>query len=55
MKYIDAGASHVIVTSYVFRDGYIDFERLKKIMKSVGKNKLVIKLLYMLQLDLSFC
>ena len=23
--YLDAGASHVIVTSYVFRDGKIDF------------------------------
>ena len=28
-KYLDMGASHVIVTSYVFRDGIIDYDRLK--------------------------
>ena len=27
-EYLDAGASHVIVTSYVFRDGKLDEERL---------------------------
>src|SRR5688500_17439131 len=27
--YLDAGASHVIVTSYVFREGQIDTNRLK--------------------------
>ena len=29
MKFIRAGASHVIVTSYVFKEGKIDFEHLK--------------------------
>jgi len=27
MNYLDAGASHIIVTSYVFQDGHIDFDR----------------------------
>lgn len=27
-EYLDAGASHVIVTSYVFRDGKLDESRL---------------------------
>lgn len=27
-EYLDAGASHVIVTSYVFRDGKLDEKRL---------------------------
>lgn len=28
-SYIAAGASHVIVTSFVFREGGIDFDRLR--------------------------
>ena len=39
--YIDAGASHVIVTSYVFRDGAIDFDRLDEMVATVGKEHLV--------------
>lgn len=31
MEYIGAGASHVIVTSYVFQDGRIQYNHLKKI------------------------
>ena len=42
--YLDAGASHVIVTSYVFSDGKIDRDRLKKLESSVGKNRLVLDL-----------
>ena len=42
LQYLDAGASHVIVTSYVFRDGTIDFPRLEEIVEAVGKEKLVI-------------
>ena len=41
-EYLDAGASHVIVTSYVFRDGRIDYERLERIKKVVGKERLVL-------------
>lgn len=43
-KYIDAGASHVIVTSYIFHDGKLDMERLHKLINAVGKDKLVIDL-----------
>lgn len=43
-KYLDAGASHVIVTSYVFRDGRINFENLHKLVKETGKEKLVLDL-----------
>ena len=42
--YLDAGASHVIVTSYVFRDGYIHFENLNKLVKETGREKLVLDL-----------
>ena len=43
-KFIDAGASHVIVTSYVFKEGRIDFEHLKSIHAAVGKDHLVLDL-----------
>ena len=42
--WLDKGASHVIVTSYVFRDGLIDFARLTRLVKAVGKNRLVLDL-----------
>src|SRR3954470_18317607 len=35
-EYLDAGASHVIVTSYVFRDGQVDLERLRQLVARVG-------------------
>lgn len=44
MEYIDAGASHVIVTSYVFQNGHINMENLKKIYNAVGKEHLVLDL-----------
>ncbi len=43
-EYLDAGASHVIVTSYVFREGQVDVERLKQLVQTVGKNRLVLDL-----------
>lgn len=39
--FVANGASHVIVTSYVFRDGKIDFERLTTVRNLVGKEHLV--------------
>lgn len=42
--YLDAGASHVIVTSFVFRKGHIDFDRLEALEKCVGKRRLVLDL-----------
>ncbi|CAA0818835.1 1-(5-phosphoribosyl)-5- [Striga hermonthica] len=44
LSYIDEGASHVIVTSYVFSDGQVDFERLKELADTVGKQRLVLDL-----------
>lgn len=43
-RYIDAGASHVIVTSYIFHDGKLDLERLDKLLQTVGKEHIVIDL-----------
>jgi phosphoribosylformimino-5-aminoimidazole carboxamide ribotide isomerase len=42
--YLDAGASHVIVTSYVFQNGNIRWDRLDEIIKAVGKDHLVLDL-----------
>ena len=42
--FLKMGASHVIVTSYVFKDGNISFENLKEISREVGKERLVIDL-----------
>ena len=41
-EYLAAGASHVIVTSYVFREGRIDYDRLDKLVQSIGKEHLVL-------------
>lgn len=43
-EYLDAGASHVIVTSYVFREGRIDAERLHALVAAVGKKRLTLDL-----------
>ncbi len=43
-EFLDAGASHVIVTSYVFRNGTIDFDRLEKLRSVTGKEHLVLDL-----------
>ena len=42
--WIDAGASHVIVTSYVFREGRLDHERLAELVAAVGTDRLVLDL-----------
>ncbi len=43
-EFLDAGASHVIVTSYVFKDGKINYDNLCKIRDAVGKEHLVLDL-----------
>ena len=43
-EFLDLGASHVIVTSFVFKDGNINYENLEKLHASVGKEKLVLDL-----------
>jgi len=42
--WLDAGASHVIVTSWVFREGRMDWARLDELVKAVGKSRLVLDL-----------
>jgi phosphoribosylformimino-5-aminoimidazole carboxamide ribotide isomerase len=42
--WLDAGASHVIVTSWVFREGRVDWARLGELVKTIGKEKLVLDL-----------
>lgn len=42
--FLDAGASHVIVTSYVFKNGRVDHENLKQLFRTVGKEHLVLDL-----------
>ena len=42
--FLDAGASHVIVTSYVFSDGKMNRDRLKEMISAVGKERLVLDL-----------
>jgi len=44
MEFIDAGASHIIVTSYIFTDGMIDFNKLKALREKVSKERIVIDL-----------
>lgn len=43
-EYLEAGASHVIVTSYVFKSGVISWENLEKIRNAAGKEHLVLDL-----------
>ena len=42
--WLDAGASHVIVTSWVFREGRVDWTRLDELVKAIGREKLVLDL-----------
>jgi len=43
-EFLDAGASHVIVTSYVFKDGKVKYDRLNELVEAVGKERLVLDL-----------
>ncbi len=42
--WLERGASHVIVTSWVFRDGRIDEQRLRELTRQTGREKLVLDL-----------
>ncbi|MCI5125845.1 MAG: phosphoribosylformimino-5-aminoimidazole carboxamide ribotide isomerase, partial [Candidatus Electrothrix sp. AR5] len=42
--WLDQGASHVIVTSHVFHDGQLDAERLDRLCRLIGKERLVLDL-----------
>lgn len=43
-QWLDAGASHVIVTSWIFRDGELDSDRLDELSSAVGRDRLVLDL-----------
>ncbi len=43
-EFLDAGASHVIVTSYVFQNGRIHYDRLEQLVREVGREHLVLDL-----------
>ncbi|MFD0696524.1 phosphoribosylformimino-5-aminoimidazole carboxamide ribotide isomerase [Paenibacillus sp. GCM10027628] len=42
--YLELGASHVIVTSYIFQDGKLNWDHLEAIAAKVGPERLVIDL-----------
>lgn len=44
VSWLEAGASHVIVTSWVFQAGRVDFERLAQLESKIGKERLVLDL-----------
>ena len=43
-EYMKAGASHVIVTSYVFKNGEIYWDNLQNLCDAVGKEHVVLDL-----------
>ncbi len=43
-EFLEAGASHVIVTSFIFSDGELDLSNLERIRRAVGKERLCIDL-----------
>ncbi len=42
--WLDAGASHVIVTSWAFREGRVDWERIGELVRTIGRDRLVLDL-----------
>jgi phosphoribosylformimino-5-aminoimidazole carboxamide ribotide isomerase len=44
LSWIEGGASHVIVTSHVIREGRIDEERLRELVRILGRERLVLDL-----------
>ncbi len=42
--WLDTGASHVIVTSWVFHDGHVDWGRLSQLVALTGRERLVLDL-----------
>jgi phosphoribosylformimino-5-aminoimidazole carboxamide ribotide isomerase len=53
-RYLDAGASHVIVTSYLFEGSTLSMDRLKRLTDSVDPKRLVIDLSCRLTKDGSY-
>lgn len=44
LEYLESGASHVIVTSYVFRNGKIEYANLERLVRKAGKERIVLDL-----------
>ena len=44
VEYIEAGASHVIVTSFIFSNGALNYDNLKALKDAVGKEHVVLDL-----------
>jgi phosphoribosylformimino-5-aminoimidazole carboxamide ribotide isomerase len=42
--WLERGASHVIVTSWVFREGRVDLKRLEELVAEIGRERLVLDL-----------
>src|SRR5438128_10685171 len=42
--WLEADASHVIVTSWVFRNGQLDFDRARALVATIGQKRLVLDL-----------
>ncbi|MDR0303778.1 MAG: phosphoribosylformimino-5-aminoimidazole carboxamide ribotide isomerase [Chitinispirillales bacterium] len=42
--WLDCGASHVIVTSFVFKDGRVNFDNLQKLKKAIKKERITLDL-----------
>ncbi|WYD80702.1 MAG: phosphoribosylformimino-5-aminoimidazole carboxamide ribotide isomerase [Candidatus Electrothrix gigas] len=43
-RWLKRGASHVIITSYVFHDGQLDTGRLHRLCQRIGKERIVLDL-----------
>ncbi len=43
-SFLNDGASHVIVTSWVFQGGKVDWERLTGLVEAIGRDRLVLDL-----------
>ncbi len=42
--FLEQGASHIIVTSYVFKDGKVNWDNLEAMVEKIGKDRLVLDL-----------
>ena len=43
-QWLNDGASHVIVTSYIFKDGRVHMDRLQDLVRAIGKEHLILDL-----------
>ncbi|HYH05238.1 MAG TPA: phosphoribosylformimino-5-aminoimidazole carboxamide ribotide isomerase [Bacillota bacterium] len=43
-SYLEVGASHVIVTSYIFQDGDLNYRNLEQMVSVTGRDRLVLDL-----------